>query len=128
MARIEWVKQRLENWALWKERECSGGLGFSKQSVFLHEVVDRYREVQVPVDELDGALTNDAVESLKVSNAQVYAAVCGIYLLDQGVRGVALRLGRAESTIKGYLEQADRLLAAWFSERAEKKKKKQSSA
>lgn len=40
MARIEWVKQRLDNWARWKEREQRHGLGFYTQSAFLRMAVD----------------------------------------------------------------------------------------
>jgi hypothetical protein len=43
MARIEWVRQRLHNWALYKERESGGGLGFATQSVLLAERSSGYR-------------------------------------------------------------------------------------
>jgi hypothetical protein len=47
MARVEWVKQRFENWALWKERENRGGLGFYTSSSFTWTMVDTsgYREL-----------------------------------------------------------------------------------
>ena len=35
MARTEWVKLRLDNWALWKAREAGDGRGWATQSAFL---------------------------------------------------------------------------------------------
>ena len=65
MARIEWVKQRLENWALFKAREAGGGLGFASQSSFLGEAdSSRYRESRIPIDDVDASVTDEAVESL----------------------------------------------------------------
>ena len=119
--RIEWVKTRLNNWALWKAREAGGGLGFASQSSFLREVdSSRYRESIIPIDECDASVTNEAVESLKVPRPHLYACVQAIYVRDVGVKGAASRLGKAESTIKAQLEQADQALAAWFTERRER--------
>ena len=55
MARIEWIKLRLNNWALWKDREQSGGLGFASRSSFLREAGQGYREAVIPVDDVDAA-------------------------------------------------------------------------
>lgn len=122
MARIEWVKQRLDNWALWKERESSGGLGFATRSVLLAEPRDGYRESVIPVDEVDAALTNDAVESLKPARVHLHATLHHIYIAGIGIKETARRQAKAESTIKAHLEQADHALSAWFGERAEKKR------
>ena len=123
MARIEWVKQRLHNWGLWKERESRGGLGFATRSVLLAEPRDGYRESVIPIDDVDAGVTNDAVESLKPGRVHLYDTLRCIYLQDTGIKGAARRLGKAESTISAHLEQADHALSAWFGERAEKKKK-----
>ena len=117
MARIEWVKHRLDNWALWKERESSGGLGWATQSVLLHEVVDQSRELRLPVDETDAALTNQAVESLKPARQQLYDRLYLIYIRGVGIKEAARSQGCAESTIKASLEHADHALSAWFGER-----------
>ena len=119
MARIEWVKQRLENWALWHERGRGGGLGFSKQSAFLRECVDGGRDegARVPVDEVDASVTHQAVESLKLGSGHLYKTLQLIYLRGVGVKRAAVEMHRAESTIKAQLEQADAKLAAWFGER-----------
>ena len=119
--RIEWVKYRLENWALWKERERRGGLGYATQSVLLSEVVDRYREIPLPVDDIDAELTNTAVESLRPSRPHLHTTLYLIYVDGVGVRESARRMGRAESTIKANLDQADHALSQWFRDRKEEK-------
>jgi DNA-directed RNA polymerase specialized sigma24 family protein len=123
VARIEWVKHRLENWALWKERESRGGLGWATQSVLLSDVVDRTREIQLPVDDIDASLTDKAVESLKPARQQLYERLYLIYIDGVGVREAARRQCCAESTIKASLDQADHALSAWFGEYAESRPK-----
>lgn len=123
--RIEWVKVRLNNWALWKAREAGGGLGFASTSSFLREVdSSRYRESIIPIDECDASVTNDGVESLKPGRAHLYACLQAIYIKDAGIKGAAHRLGKAESTIKAQLEQADQALATWFIERQQRQAEK----
>lgn len=122
MARIEWVKQRLENWALWKEREGAGGLGFAHQSVLLSDPSSGYRESIIPVDDNDGALTDKAVHALRPGKPALYAVLIHIYLDDLGVAGTARRVGLAVSTIYGHLDAADHALSQWFGERAEQNK------
>lgn len=124
MARIEWVKQRLDNWALWKDKEQAGGLGFYSQSSFLSERSDTgYRESIIPVDDVDASLTNQAVEALKPAQSHLYLTLQYIYVKGIGIKESARRLGRAESTVKAQLERADAVLAQWFGERAEKRKR-----
>jgi hypothetical protein len=118
MARIEWVKQRLDNWALWHERQAGGGLGFASQSSFLNEVdASRYRESYVPVDEVEAGITDQAVASLKLGHGHLFETLSLMYLRGCGVIGTARAMRRAESTIHANLSHADALLAAWFTER-----------
>ena len=119
MARIEWIKNRLNNWALWKARESAGGLGFAKQSVLLSEAVDRYRESVLPVDEVDAVTTNAAVESLRAGREHLYRALQLIYVHGVGIKEAARLMARAESTVKANLEQADHALREWFNAKAE---------
>lgn len=124
MARIEWVRLRLDNWALWKDREQSGALGWATQAAFLNgEPTGGYRESRVPVDDVDASLTNTAVESLKLTRGHLYETLHCIYPRGLGVRETARRMARAESTIKAQLEQADRALADWFTERQQRREK-----
>ena len=124
MARIEWVQLRLNNWALWKDRESSGGMGFKTQSSFLNEAsTDRYRESVIPIDDIDASVTNSAVEALKPDRSHLYMTLQCVYPRGLGIKETARRMCRAESTIKAQLEQADRALADWFVNRQESKKK-----
>ena len=120
MARIEWVQLRLNNWALWADREGAGGLGFKSQSSFLNEATtDRYRESAIPVDDIDASVTNSAVESLRVGRPHLYLTLQYIYPRGLGIKETARRMGRAESTIKAQLDDADHALAKWFIDRQE---------
>ncbi len=125
MARIEWVQLRLNNWALWKDRENSGGMGFKTQSSFLNEAsTDRYRESVIPVDDIDASVTNTAVESLKDARSDLYGTLQCIYPKGLGIKETARRGGCAESTIKARLEQADKALSDWFTSRNSPKTKR----
>lgn len=121
MARIEWVKLRLNNWALYKAREAGGGLGFATRSALLREPTGGYRESIVPVDEVDAELTGQAVASLKPARTHLYDTLTCIYLKDMGTKGTAARLGCAPSSVNERLCQADAALAQWFRERDERK-------
>lgn len=125
MPRIEWVKLRLNNWALWKSRESAGGLGFKSQATFLNDAsTDRYRESIIPTDEVEAAQTNTAVESLRQSQPHLYSVVTCYYLSKSAgsVRATARQLGKAESTIAANLDSIDVALRTWFSVQEEKKK------
>lgn len=118
MARIEWVRQRLENWALWHERGRGGGLGYATQSVLLAERVDGdRRDAWVPVDDIEAAVTDQGVESLKLGHGHLHVTLRLVYLQGVGIKEAARRMHRAESTIKAQLVRADQLLAAFFAER-----------
>ncbi|MDP3650891.1 MAG: hypothetical protein Q8R67_04325 [Rhodoferax sp.] len=122
MARIDYIKYRLDNWALWKVRESSGGLGFATQAVFLSEPVDGHKELMGTIEETDAVLTNQAVESLWPARQHLYSTLQLIYIAGIGIKAAAQHMGRAESTIKANLEASDQALSVWFSERAEAKK------
>jgi hypothetical protein len=123
MARIEWIKHRLNNWALWKERESRGGIGFATRSVLLAEPSGGYRESVMPVDEVDASLTNTAVESLRPTRPHLYMTLQHVYILNHGINETSRLLSRAESTIKANLDAADHALSEWFGNRAEAQKK-----
>lgn len=122
MARIDWVKYRLNNWALWKVRDSSGGLGYATCSVLLNEPVDGHRELMGTIEDTDAVLTNQAVESLRPARLHLYETLQLIYIEGIGVKMTARRMARAESTIKANLDAADHALSVWFRERDELKK------
>lgn len=116
MARIEWVKQRLENWARWRQQDASHGLGFYRQSPFLRLAVDAggYREVSIPVDDVEARATDEAVQSLRGSHPHLHRTLELIYLEDTGIRKAAVLLACAESTVKARLEQADHAIQTYL--------------
>lgn len=121
MARIEWVKDRLENWARWSVQREAGALGYPRQSVFARLAGKGTRaESVIPIDNVDAALTDDAVTALRWDRPHLYLTLQCIYVQGLEIAETAQRLGRASSTIKAHLDQADQLLAVWFRERAEK--------
>jgi DNA-directed RNA polymerase specialized sigma24 family protein len=121
MARIEWVRQRLENWALWHERGRGGGLGYATTSVLLADPVDRSREAWIPHDDIEAAETDEAVESLRGPHSDLHRTLHLYYLQGQGVKETARLIARAESTVKAQLARADAVLATWFADRKRQK-------
>lgn len=122
MARIDYIKHRLDNWALWKVRESTGGLGYARCSVLLNEPVDGHRELMGTIEETDAELTNQAVESLRAGRQHLYMTLQLIYIEGIGIKMTARRMSRAESTVKANLDAADHALSIWFSDWAESKK------
>jgi hypothetical protein len=121
MARIEWIRLRLNNWALWKIRGQSGGLGWATQAAFLNdEPTGGYRESRIPIDDVDAAVTDQAVESLQGPQQHLYDMLQCMYIMGLGVRGTARQTGKGESTVKAHLDQADHALRQWFNARAER--------
>lgn len=114
MARIDYIKYRLNNWALWKVRESSGGLGYASVSVLLSEPVDGHKSLMGTIEDTDAELTNAAVESLRPTRPKLYETLQLVYIANLGNRETARRLGCAESTLSARLDEADRALMAWF--------------
>lgn len=118
MARIEWVREKLENWSRWCALRDGGALGYPKQSAFAALGGRGHRaEAVVPIDALQASDTDDAVASLKECHGHLHQVVFLIYGRSVPRHQVAQRLGKAESTIKRNLEDADAVLARWFMER-----------
>lgn len=121
MARIEWVKDRLENWARWAVQREGGALGYPRQSAFERLAgKGRRAEAVIPIDDVDAALTDEAVNALRWDRPHLYLTLQCIYVQGREIREAAQQLGRAPSTISAHLEQADQALAVWFRERAER--------
>ena len=119
MARIEWVKDRLVVWGGWKARREDSGLGFPSVNILLSMGggTGGYRETVVPINEIEAAETDRAVESLRLVKSHLYLTLQLIYVRNTGIRLAAQRLQRAESTVKAQLDQADAELSVWFYER-----------
>lgn len=129
MARIEWVKQRIYNWALWLERGGNGTRGFYTSSSFTWQAVDTsgYRQPSIPVDEVEAAETDLAIQSLRESKPQLLRTIEVIYLEGESIRRAALKLACAESTVKARLEQVDHEIVLWLRNRAEARAKRKTA-
>lgn len=123
MARIQWVKDKLDNWARWARQRESGALGYPKQSAFARlGPSSNVWGASVPVDDLDASLTDTAVQSLRTTQDHLFKTLRCHYVEGYEIKRVAIHLGVAESTIKARLDAADSSLAQWFSLRAEARK------
>jgi DNA-directed RNA polymerase specialized sigma24 family protein len=118
MARIEWVRYRLENWARWCAQQDSSGLGYPKQTAFARLGGKGSRsETTVPTDNLEASETNDAVNSLKTGNSELFKALTLHYARALPRHTVAKLLAVSDRTVTEYLDRADHSLARWFQDR-----------
>lgn len=129
MARIEWVKQRLENWAKWCQQSDSGALGYPSQSAFVRMAPARGRnEAAIPVHSLEASETDAAVKSLQLTQSHLFQAVTLTYAKGLPRHMVAKRMCRAESTINKNLEDADHAIKRWLDDKQATKQKMASTA
>lgn len=118
MARIEWVRYRLEGWSRWCMQQDSGGLGYPKQSAFARLGGKGSRaESVIPLNSIEASETNEAVESLKMTQSHLYLVLTLTYAKCLPRHMVAKKMCRAESTVKRNLEDADHAIARWLSDR-----------
>lgn len=118
MARLEHIKRRLDNWALWKARQNDAGLGFHSKSILAVDVWNRgsYNGANIPHFEQEAEVTDQAVESLKLGKGHLHVTLEWFYLRDMGVKEVGFRMGRSTATVHSNLAQADQAIAAWLDE------------
>ncbi len=128
MARLEHIRQRLEEWAIWKTRDEAGARGYASSSVLLTVTScfsrGSYNGMLIPVFEERSAETDLAVESLKLTRSHLYATLDYIYLKELGIPMTALKMRRAQSTIKAQLESADHAIAEFLENRANEAEKR----
>lgn len=118
MARIEWVRSRLENWARWCAQQENSGLGYPTQTAFARLGGKGSRsEVALPILSLEAAETDQAVKSLQLTQSHLYQMLTLLYARGLPRHLVAIRMCRAESTIKRQLEDADHAIARWLQDR-----------
>lgn len=122
MARLDWIVSRLNNWARWRWSMAGNGLGFASQSSFLNNLPGSDREVKLPIDDIEGGITDEAVKSLEHTRPQLYAVLWCMYPFGLGVSGTCRRLGCKPSNVYALLDVADRQLAIWFTERADRQR------
>lgn len=124
MARIEHIQRRLVAWGAWKSRSENHGLGFARTNILLSlggGGSAGYREAVVPIDEIEAAETDRAVESLRLVKSHLYLTLQHIYVRNAGVAKTAAAMGRARATIHAQLDQADAEIDRWLRERSDKR-------
>lgn len=118
MARIKWVSERLKRWGAWRARKESNGLGYARSSIFLSVPSGGSPDAAVPINDLEAAQTDRAVESLRFTRSHLHMVLVLIYVNNTGIKNAARRMARAESTVKSNLEDADHALSEWFDKQA----------
>lgn len=118
MARIEHIKRKLDNWALWKSRLNSSGLGFHSVNVLAVDVWGRnsYGGCQIPHIDQEAEEVDKAVQEMEQAKGHLYQTVCAYYLGDMGVSEISRCRGLGPSTIHAHLDQADRFIDGWLQE------------
>lgn len=131
MARIKWVQQRLENWAIWASR---GGSGYARESVLASWTSDvwsrgRYSSgALIPAFEEDALEIDRAISSFKDTRPQLAAALVLVYIQNFGVLEAAHRARVDPSTMHARLGQADQAIAMWLEDRAAERLRLQAQA
>lgn len=121
MARIESIRQRLENWALWSAKGASGGLGYASVNILASDTWSRgrYNGMTIPTLDIEAEETDQAVKALRMNRSHLYVTLELVYLKGVGVRAAARRMRRAESTIHAQLAEADKAIQDWLADRAD---------
>lgn len=119
MARIDWVRQRLEAWARWSRERESGALGYPKKSSFLRVGSGGGAMGSQALSDGDASLTDTAVQSLRFTHPHLHKTLTHYYVQGLDIKHVAKIMQRAESTIKAHLDASDHALALWFHAREE---------
>lgn len=121
MARIESIRQRLRNWAAWAIKRDSGGMGYPTINILAKQMGGGHSD-GIPVNDVEAAETDSAVQSFKYTRSHLYLVLTLHYIGNLQLKEVALRMGRAESTVKRNLEDADAAIRDWLVEQTEKRR------
>jgi hypothetical protein len=116
MARIEHIRFRLENWALWHSRKQDNAQGYRTENILSRWGIPTsgYREATLPVIDEDARAVDGAVKSLQLTRSHLYLVLMLTYAHGLPRHLVARRMARAESTVSRNLEDADRALDEFF--------------
>jgi hypothetical protein len=121
MARIDWIEQRLQNWARWSLMRGSGVLGYSAVDLSnpTPGIRDPYAQAPIPTNEIEASETDDAVQRLP---GELKITVIEAYVGTGGLRQKLARLCCAERTLHDRIDRAHRLLANHFLAQQDKAK------
>lgn len=134
MARIDRIKHRLDNWALWKSRMLSGCNGWASQNILATageaDVWNRgsYGGSFIPAFDEDAQEIDAAIKSFEATRPHLVQTLDVVYLRDHGIKTAALTLGCAEATVHARLGQADRAIEDWLLDQAKIKDRRKAAA
>jgi hypothetical protein len=117
MRRIDWVRDRLENWARWSmQRE--DGLGYPSQSAFARLGVPSSKGSDyVPTNNIDASEINDMVNGFRLSRSHLYLVLQLHYAKGYQINRVAKMMSKSERSIREHLCEADAAIAFALSEK-----------
>lgn len=112
MARIEWVEQRLRDWAQWLK--VGDGSGYPHMSV-LHPEWQPPSPGQTPTMKVaPSSSARSTHEAMACWSVSLRNTVLLYYVTDLPIAEQAARLGCAAQTVHARIEHAHRLLAQHF--------------
>jgi hypothetical protein len=129
VARIEWVKARLDNWARWVTQRDSGGTGYPKQSAFARAAgsATSTDTAVIPIDDIDASRTHDVVERLHWERQELWLTLQCHYIGSPWAKANRRRpmstdeaaglMSITRRTVQARLELADAVLAGMLQQR-----------
>lgn len=111
MARVDWVEDRLQNWARWWLGR-RGELGYGSTNPLGAGGGGRYREASIPIMDAEASATDEAIGRLQPAGLGL--TVREFYAGAGGIADKAARLCCSEATIYRRIEQAHAQLAEDF--------------
>lgn len=117
MAKIEWIEQRLQNWARWRLTRGSGVVGYAAVNLadpMLGVHREPYADAPVPTNGIEAGETDSAVRALP---GELRATVECYYLSPCTENEKLRRLCVAKRTMHDRVHRAQQLIAAHFTER-----------
>lgn len=110
MARIEWVENRLRDWARWRLTRGTGKLGYAsmRYGPELLSALEPYADAPVPTNAIEAAETDGLVALLP---GDLRRTVEVWYVAGGGLQAKLRYLCCAERTLHDRIERAQRLLA-----------------
>ena len=120
MGRVEWIEQRLLNWARWRLTQGSGVLGFASVNLEKADMPrEPYADAPIPTNGIEAGETDEAVARLP---SELRATV-ECHYLNAGTQAEKLRrLCVTKATLYARVERAQRLLAEHFAAKRDQAK------
>lgn len=113
MPRIDWVEERLQNWARWKIARGGGELGYGGIDLgTANGGRSGYVTASIPILETEASATDDAVNRLVPAGTVL--TVHEYYVGPGGHQEKALRLGISVAAMYARIEKAHQQLAELF--------------